>query len=204
MWRDLIKFPAEKGAYGFEGIPSRPIPTSPDVLRMRFSPLERALGPKTRESLGSVELGQPPERIFWQKSGVAQIREIRQVIGELTRRNVFATSTGERYSPEDALRWAVDWVLVNEQFRKKQLGGRRYAASYASPKYISDHDYNKLVGGAINAARWVEGRLKNQTPTPQGGGPRTYEGIMFGSKSWIKAGETWDSIWSKVRRVLGI
>lgn len=208
MWRDLIKFPAERGVYGLEGIPSRPIPTSPDVLRMRFSPLERALGPKTRESLGSVGLGQSPERIFWQKSGVAQTHEIRQVIGELRKRNIFAASTqpGTRFTPTEALNWAVNWVLRNRVFREKQLHAKKpYDLRYATPKYIEDFDYYKIVGGAISAARYLSGRSYNVVPRViETAGIGTYNKLMFGPHSWIKAGESWDSIWSKVKKVLGI
>ena len=188
MFRDPLKFPAERKAYGFEGIPTIEIPTSPDVLRWRFGGVSADFG-----------------AVIWQKSGVVQTHEIEQVVGELAKRNIFARSAGERFSPEDALDWAVDWALRNEQFRRHQLHAKSpYAIRYSTPKYIEDFDYYRIVGGAINAARWVEGRLKNQTPTPSNAGPRTYNEIMFGSKSWIKAGESWDSIWSKVRKVLGI
>lgn len=160
----------------------QPLQTYRDLIAYRAPPAQ------TEEV---VLLGQAAGRGPWLtgKSNAGHV-EATQVIAELNSRNIFGQSQAEPVSPEEALKWGVDFALyrVDPKRRTGYDGTKPFAGTirYTTRQYLSDRQFVDKSRYAIAAARRVVGSPKSTARAPheaslpgvKGNLPHRYEDVI--------------------------
>lgn len=128
-----------------------------------------------------VVLGQVAGRGPWLQRGNASQAEATQAVQELNRRNIFSASQGGTVTPDEALKWGVNFALYHYD-PKYQTGwdnSKPWVATvrYAQKQYLSDANFIKKVRRSIAGARLVVGKVMAEQNEPRWGGHRARSNV---------------------------